>query len=660
LSTPRSRPLGRAAFRYSRWDGTQTGFDVDADDVLSELSDDVLYHGDVDAALRRVLQSGLSDRDGRHIDGLRELIERLRQRRREELERHHLGGLHEDIARDLRSILDEERATLDAGAEYDAEKAPEFERRRLQLDLLPPDLAGQVRALTDYDFFSNDAGSRFEQLLERIREQLVTAQFNQMAGALANMSPDERARMAAMLGGLDRMIEQREQGEEPDFAGFMAEFGDFFPGNPQSLDELLEQVAAQLAAQQALLNSMTAEQRAELEALAAELFGDVEMQWHADQLGRRLQAMFPDAGWGRGYDMRGSDPLGLPEAARLMDRLGRMDQLEQMLASAQSPGTLAEVDPDTARDLLGADGAEALERLAELARLLKEAGLIDTREGRLELTPGGLRTLGQKALRDLFSRLARDRLGHHSLEAEGHGHERAEATKEYELGDPFNLNIERTIRNALVRQGEGVPVSLQPRDFEVDRTEALTRTSTVLLLDLSFSMALRENFVAAKKVALALHTLISIRFPLDQLAIIGFSEVARPLRPEQLPEVSWDYGVGTNMHHALTLARSMLRGRSDSRQIVMITDGEPTAHVLDDGGVFFQYPPAPETIDATLAEVLRCTREGIRINTYMLDATPALQAFVQRVSQLNRGRVFLTTPATLGDYVLVDFLDQKR
>ncbi|MDQ6928888.1 MAG: hypothetical protein M3159_09565, partial [Actinomycetota bacterium] len=400
-----------AAFRYSRWDGTQTGFDLDADDVLSELSDDVLYHGDVDAALRRLLQGGLSDRDGRHVEGLRELVERLRQRRREELERHHLGGLHEDIASELREILDEERSTLDAGADYDPESAPDLERRRMELDLLPPDLAGQVRELTNYEFFSKEAGRRFEQLLDSIREQLVTAQFNQMAGALSNMSPEQRARMAAMLAGLNRMLDQREQGEEPDFAGFMAEFGDFFPGNPQNLDELLEQVAAQLAAQQALLNSMTPEQRAELEGLAAELFGDLEMQWQADQLGRRLQSMFPGAGWGRGYDMRGSDPLGLPEAAQLMDRLGRMDQLEQLLGSAQAPGALAEVDADTASDLLGTEGAEALERLAELTRLLKEAGLIDTREGRLELTPGGLRALGQKALRDLFSRLAKDRLG---------------------------------------------------------------------------------------------------------------------------------------------------------------------------------------------------------------------------------------------------------
>jgi uncharacterized protein with von Willebrand factor type A (vWA) domain len=370
--------------------------------------------------------------------------------------------------------------------------------------------------------------------------------------------------------------------------------------------------------------------------------------------------MFPDAGWDRGYDLSGPDPLSLPEAAQLMDRLGRMDQLEQLLSSAQSPTALDEVDPATARDLLGDDGARALERLAELARLLKEAGLVETREGRLELTPRALRQLGEKALREVFRRLDKERAGHHPVEAEGPGHERSYETKPFEFGDPFNLNVERTIRNALLRTGSAIPVRLDPADFEIDRTEALTRTSTVLLLDLSFSMALKDNFVAAKKVAIALHTLISGQYPADELSLVGFSEVARPLRAEQLPEVSWDYVVGTNMHHALLLARRMLAGKAGTRQIIMITDGEPTAHVMDDGEVFFQYPPAPETIEATLEEVLRCTRERIRINTFMLDTTPELQAFVQRISRLNGGRVFATTPAELGDYVLVDFLDQKR
>ncbi len=251
-------------------------------------------------------------------------------------------------------------------------------------------------------------------------------------------------------------------------------------------------------------------------------------------------------------------------------------------------------------------------------------------------------------------------MGRHEVDPSGVGHERSYETKPYEFGDPFNLNIERTVRNALRRTGGGTPVHLHPDDFEIERTETLTRSSTVLMLDLSLSMPMRDNFLAAKKVAMALHSLISSQFPRDFLGIVGFSEVARELKAEQLPEVSWDFVYGTNMQHAFLLSRRMLARQSGTRQIIMITDGEPTAHIMGNGQVFFQYPPVQETVDATLTEVQRCTREGIRINTFMLDATSYLKAFVEQLTNLNRGRAFFTTPETLGDYVLVDFIEQKR
>jgi len=317
-----------------------------------------------------------------------------------------------------------------------------------------------------------------------------------------------------------------------------------------------------------------------------------------------------------------------------------------------------------------------LAELQKLSRRLEEAGIAEQREGRLELTPKGLRHIGQRALEDLFKHLSKDRLGGHGLARIGTGHERAEDTKAYELGDQFNLHIERTMRNALSRQvaeGELVaggrpgdrpavrfPVRLSPDDFEVERTEQQTQCATVLLVDLSLSMPLRDNFLAAKKVALAMHALISGQFPRDYLGIIGFSEMAREIKPEELPVVSWDYVYGTNMQHALLLARRLLARHHGTRQIVMITDGEPTAHLLEDGEVFFSYPPMPATVEATLQEVLRCSREGIRINTFALDATGHLRHFVEKLTQLNRGRAFFTTPDTLGDYVLVDFIENRR
>ncbi|HAP78170.1 MAG TPA: hypothetical protein DCR14_19075, partial [Acidimicrobiaceae bacterium] len=233
-------------------------------------------------------------------------------------------------------------------------------------------------------------------------------------------------------------------------------------------------------------------------------------------------------------------------------------------------------------------------------------------------------------------------------------------TKQYEFGDPFQLDLHRTVRNAIRRQGPGTPVRLQPDDFEIERTEHLTRSSTVLMLDLSMSMPMRDNFLPAKKVAMALHSLITSQFPRDYMGLVGFSETAYVLTPAQLPEVSWDFAYGTNMHHGFTLARQMLARQSGTKQIIMITDGEPTAHITPRGDVFFNYPPVQETVEATLREVVRCTREGIRINTFMLDANYGLKAFVEQLTAINRGRAFFTDNQSLGDYVLVDFIEHKR
>ncbi|HEV3497393.1 MAG TPA: hypothetical protein VHA34_13690, partial [Actinomycetes bacterium] len=525
-------------FTYSRWDGTQTGFDLDAEEVLAQATDDLVYHGDVNAALRRMLQEGLKDRMGERVAGLRELLERLRQRRREELGRHDLGGVYDDIAQELREVVTEERGALDA-LEEAARRSGDQRReevvgaamaeRRMHLDLLPPDLAGQVRSLSEYDFASPEAQQRFEELMDRLRQELLQAQFNQMSEAMSNTSPEQLARLKDMLAALNAMLDRRAAGEDPRFEEFMAQYGDFFPGNPQTLDELLEQMARQMAAMQQFLNSLSPEQRAQLQALSDQLLDDIDLRWQMEQLGQHLRAAMPQAGWGESWQTTGSESLGMGEAAQLMDRLSSMDQLENLLRSAGSPGALAEADMEVAADLLGPDAARSLERLAELTRMLQEAGLIELREGRLELTPRGLRAVGQRALSDLFARLSKDRLGRHQAEREGPGHERTFDSKPYEFGDPFHLDIERTIRNAIGRNaagrtGGGTPVHLDPEDFAVERTEVLTRTSTVLLLDLSLSMPMRDNFLAAKKVALALHALISSSYPRDYLGIVGFSQ----------------------------------------------------------------------------------------------------------------------------------------
>ena len=657
-------------FRYSRWDGTQVGFDLDADAVLEQITDDLLYHGDLHAALRRMLQQGFRDRQGQRIEGVRELLERLRRERQERLERFDLGGVYDEIAEQLREVVQMERDEIDRQVR-EAEQSGDPRRietargaadeRNMRLEMLPPDLAGMVRELQGYDFASAAAQQRFEELVERLRQQVLDSYVSRMTGAVQSLTPEDMARMKDMLAELNRMLDQRARGEEPDFEGFMERYGDFFPEDPQDLDELLEVLARRMAAMQAMLASMTPEQRAQIQSLAEQLLEDMDLRWQVDQLGSHLQQLFPQMGWDRSYDFQGQDPVGMAQAVSTLEELGDLDRLEQLLRGAANPGALAEVDVDRARELLGDDAARSLEELGRLTKLLQDAGLIDQREGRLELTPKGLRRIGHNALNDLFEKLARDKLGRHQIERTGAGHERDHDTKPYEWGDPFNLHIERTVRNAVARTGGGTPVRLHPDDFEVERTEHLVRSSTVLMLDLSLSMPMRDNFLAAKKVAMALHALISTQFPRDYLGLVGFSEVAREIRPQDLPEVSWDFVYGTNMQHGFQIARRLLSRQPGTKQIIMITDGEPTAHF--EPGMpepFFSYPPVRETVDATLREVVRCTRDGIRINTFMLDPSGHLRAFVEKLTRLNKGRAFFTSPETLGDYVLVDFIEQKR
>jgi uncharacterized protein with von Willebrand factor type A (vWA) domain len=467
--------------------------------------------------------------------------------------------------------------------------------------------------------------------------------------------------MRDAFNALNQMLEQRERGEEldPTFDEFMEQFGDLFPG-ANSLDELLEQLAERMAAAEAMWNSLSPEQRAELSALAESLLEDMDLRWQVERLSQNLQRAFPGAGWQEGYQFTGQNPMGMAQATDMAAQLGQLERMEELLQSASSPASLSEIDLDEVRRNLGEDAARSLDQLAKLTRTLEEAGLIEQHGGRTELTPQGIRRLGQKALSDLFSDMTRERVGDHKATWSGTGHDREETTKPYEFGDPLNLHLSQTVHNAVRRGGAGVPVRLSPEDFEVVETEALTRSATVLLVDLSMSMPMRDNFVPAKKMAMALQTLISSRFPRDYLGIVGFSEVAREIKAEELPTAMWDYVYGTNLQHALVLARRMLAHQHGTKQIICVTDGEPTAHIEPDGEVFFNYPPVAETLRRTMAEVVRCTRAGIMINMFALDLERTQYPFVEQIARLNGGRTFYTTPDSLGGYVLVDFLKHRR
>jgi uncharacterized protein with von Willebrand factor type A (vWA) domain len=649
-------------FAYSAWDGSQAGSGIDADALLSELADELLDLGDLDAALRRVMLHGLKTADGERIMGLREMLERLRRRRAELLAQGDPDGRLARIARALDDIVCTEREAIDALGSTDSARSTETAaEHRIALDLLPGDVAGRVRALQRYDFVSRSARERFDALLRELREEVAGTYFANASAAMRTADPEGLSRLRAALDRLNRMLEQRARGEplEPSFEAFIEELGDLF-FQASSLDELLAQLAARMAAADAMWRSLSPARREDLRALADALLADFDLRWQVERLAHNLRQAVPQAGWGDRHRFSGDEPLGLGDATDLAEQVSSLERAEEVLRSAGSPAILGEVDLEEVGRLVGADVASSMARLARLQLELEHAGYIERDGGRTELTPRGARRLGQRMLGDLFTNLDRDRFADHQTARWGPGHDREETSRPYEHGDPFTLDLSKTVHNALRRAGPSVPVRLAASDFEIVETEPLTRAATVVAVDLSMSMPMRGNFVPAKKMAMALHALISTSFTRDYLGIVGFSAVAREIPVGELPTAMWDYVYGTNLQHALLLARTMLAGQHGTKQIIVVTDGEPTAHIGADGEVQFHYPPVPETLERTMAEVVRCTKAGITINIFALDIERTRFPFVEQIARVNGGRTFSATPDDLGSYVLSDFLAHRR
>src|SRR5881409_1927817 len=642
--------------RYSRWDGSQAVPDLDADDLLSAMSDDLMLDGDPWRALRRLFQQGLQHPAGQRTPGLQDLLKQLRQQRQQRLDRYDLGGALEDIKKKLAEVIQTEREGI-----KDRLAGTSAEQKLAELDKLPPDPGGQIRELQTYDFVDPEAKRRFDELMQSLRAQMLAPLLKGMQQALQGMTPEDLRRLREMLQDLNRMLRQRAEGEEPDFQAFKDKWGQFFPG-AESLDDLLAQLGRQMAQMQSLLESMSPGQRRELQELMSTLFmQDERLEAALAQLAGHLEDLLPLDELRRRYEFGGDEELTLREAMRLMEELQQMDQLERQMRHAQSPEDLDTIDRAQVEKLLGEEAARDLEKLREIAKKLEEAGYLERKGDRLELTARAVRRIADKALRDIFAHLKCDRFGRHVVSHRGAGGDRADDTKHYEFGDPFLLDLKQTLMNAVERGGTGTPVRLAPNDFEVWRTELSTQAATVVLLDLSRSMLYNGCFLPAKKVALALHALIRGQFPRDSLYIVGFSLYAREFKPTELPELSpSETNIGTNMHAAFMLARTLLgRQKGGNKQIIMITDGEPTAH-MEDGEAEFSYPPTRRTLQETLKEVQRCTREGITINTFMLERSAMLAAFVEQITRINRGRAFFSSPERLGEYVLVDYVSNKR
>ncbi len=656
--------------RYSAWDGSQQ-LALDASEVMSALTEDVIEHGDLRWALRNLMSRGLQ---GTSLNGLNEMLKRLREKRREQLSRYDLGSLFDDLRKALDEILAMERRRIDEWLNGDEDGSQEedggnfsgsvlksvAERSRQTLDELPDDLPSRIKALETYEFLDPDAQRKFLELLNRLRQAATNSFLKGMEDLIKGLSDGDMDRMKRMLRALNDMLVKRIAGEDPGFEAFMAEFGDLFGDDPPaSLDELLEQMRQQMAAAQSLMNSLSAEQRAQLQSLLQDRFDDPELNRELARLMKGMDFLRPE---GRQYRFDGGEELSLEAAMQLMNEMQRLDDLIGQVQSAERGGDLDRIDRDLLEQMLGPDAAENLDGLNDLLKALEEAGYIRAKgNNRFELTPRGSRMIGQKALGEIYQRLKRQSLGNHALPEEGRFGERLEQTRPYAFGDAFQLHMPRTIRNAIDRNGPGSPVRLSHEDFEVYRSEMITSTSTAMLVDLSWSMALRGSFQAAKKVALALHNLISSRYPKDSFHVIGFAAYAKALKAHELPFLQWDdYLLGTNMQHALLLAARLLgKEPGGAKQIIMISDGEPTSH-LENGQAQFAYPPTPATIRATLRAVRHCTQKGIAINTFMLDRSPYLKAFMDEIARINGGRVFYTTPEQLGEYIVVDYMQHKR
>ena len=644
-------------FRYSRWDGTQNLYDLDADDLLAAMSDDLMSDGDLWSALRRMFQRGTQDPQGQRMPGIQDLLDRLRKRRQEQLNRYDLGSALDDIKKKLDEILKTERAGIERQVQEPGERA----RKLDALDKLPPEPAGRIKELQDYNFTDKDAERQFQELMKSLQQQMMQPFMQGMKQALDGMSADDMKRMREMLRDINRMLRQRAEGDEPDFDAFKEKWGQNFP-NVESLDELLDQIARQTARMQSLMESMSPEQRRQLQEMMSSLFmKDERLEAEMAQFAMHLDELGVTEELRRRYDFRGDDELTMREAMKLMDEMQEMEQLESQLRRAQTPNDLEKIDPAEVERLLGEESARDLERLREIAKKLEEAGYLERKGDRLELTARAIRKLGDKALRDIFAHLKRDRFGRHAVERRGAGGDPTDEAKRYEFGDPFLLDLKETLMNAVERNGAGTPLRLTPEDFEVFRTELSTQASTVVMLDISRSMINNGYFLPAKKVALALTALIRGQFPRDSLWILGFSLYAREFKAEDLPRLAWtEWNIGTNMHHGFQLSRQLLgRQKGGNKQIIMITDGEPTAH-MEGLEAAFSYPPTKRTFDETLKEVQRCTREGITINTFMLEQSRMLTAFVEQITRINRGRAFFSRPEHLGEYILVDYVNNKR
>jgi len=648
---------GRTA-RYARYAGGPDPLapPVDLRDALDAIGEDVMGGSSPERAMRELLRQGTASRVG-----LDELARKVAQRRRELLQKHSLGGTLDEVRRLLDEAVLAERKQLARDLDDDARFA------EMRIDGLPASPAAAVTELADYPWRSSEAREKYEQIKDLLGRELLDQRFAGMKQALENATPEDRERVEEMLRDLNDLLAAHARGEDTteQFRDFMDRHGDFFPERPETVDELVDALAARAAAAQRMLASMTPEQRAELAELSMQAFGSPGLMDQLSALDDALRALRPGEDWDGSEQFGGQQGLGLGDGTGLLQDIAELDSLADQLAQAHPGARMEDVDLDALARQVGDEAAVDARALAELERALRDSGyLTRAADGTLRLSPRAMRELGRSLLRDVAGRLSA-RQGARDVRAAGAAGEPSGATRAWEFGDTEPWDVTRTMTNALTRTAGEPPdgrdgIRLDIRDVEVTETEARTRAAVALLVDTSFSMAMDGRWVPMKRTALALHQLISTRFRGDHLELIGFGRHAEVMKIEQLTALDAMWEKGTNLHHALLLANRHFRRHPHEQPVLLVvTDGEPTSHLEPGGEVFFDYPPHPRTLALSVRELDTAARLGAQTTFFRLGEDPGLARFVESMARRAGGRVVAPELGDLGAAVVGSYLGSR-
>lgn len=655
--------MAKHTSRYTRYTGGPDPLapPVDLREALEQIGQDVMEGSSPRRALQELMRRGTQN-----MRGADRLAAEANRKRRELLRENNLDGTLQEIKKLLDEAVLAERKELARALDDDARFG------ELQMESLSPSPAKAVQELSEYDWRSEEARAKYEQIKDLMGREMLDQRFAGMKDALENATDEDRQRVNDMLDDLNDLLDKHSRGEDSpeDFQDFMNKHGEFFPENPKDIDELLDTLARRSAAAQRFRNSLSAQQRAELDALAQQAFGSPSLMNALNRLDSHLQAARPGEDWDGSQRFSGDDPMGMGEGAQAMADIAELEQLSEQLSQSYAGAQMDDIDLDMLARQLGDDAAVDARALAELERALMNQGLMDRgSDGQWRLSPKAMRQLGQAALRDVAQRLS-GRHGERDTRRAGAAGELTGSTRPWQFGDTEPWNVTRTLTNAVLRQaGTGVaerPLKITVEDVEVSETETRTQAAVALLVDTSFSMVMENRWLPMKRTALALNHLISTRFRSDELQIIAFGRYARTVTAAELTGLEGVYEQGTNLHHALALAARHLRRHPNAQPtILVVTDGEPTAHLEDFGdgegaSVYFDYPPHPRTIAHTVRGFDEVARLGAQVTIFRLGSDPGLARFIDQVARRVEGRVVVPELDGLGAAVVSDYLRSRK